>query len=129
MSVTDPTPGDPEFPRFRAAVLYHREIHMAATRKSAKRTKKRAGKRASGSRRAGAKSASKRRTKSAAKKSSGSNKKASGSKKRATRAARRTLKTVRTAGEKNWEALKSTTAQVVEGVKGTFGADDSPNGR
>ena len=65
---------------------------------------------------------SKRRTKSTAKK-------ASRSKKRPTRArsARRTLNSVRVAGEKTWEALKSTTAHVVEGVKGTFGKDE--NGR
>jgi hypothetical protein len=61
---------------------------------------------------------SKRRTKSTAKK-------ASGAKKRTTRAGstRRTLNSVRVAGEKTWEALKSTTAQMVEGVKGTFGTD------
>jgi hypothetical protein len=97
---------------------------MAGTRKSAKRTsaKKRAGKRASGSKRATAKSASKRRTKSTAKK-------ASGSKKRARRPARGPINTVRTAGEKTWDALKSTTAQVVEGVKGTFGSDENTKGR
>jgi hypothetical protein len=93
----------------------NREILMA---------KKRTVKRASAKKRAGAKPGTKRRTKSRAKK-------ASSAKKRATRArsARRTLKRVRVAGEKTWKALKSTTAQMVEGVKGTFGAEQSSNGR
>jgi hypothetical protein len=79
--------------------------------------KKRTGKRASAKKRAGAKLGSKRRTKSTAKK-------ASSSKKGRTRArSARALKTVRVAGEKTWEALKSTTAQMVEGVKGRFGAE------
>jgi hypothetical protein len=86
--------------------------------------KKRTVKRASAKKRAGAKLGSKRRTKSRAKK-------ASGAKKRTTRgrSARGTLKRVRVAGEKTWKALKSTTAQMVEGVKGTFGAEESANGR
>jgi hypothetical protein len=84
--------------------------------------KKRTAKRATGRKRAGAKTAAKRRTKSGAKKTSSA-------KKRATRAARGTLKTVRDAGEKTWEALKSTTAQVVEGVKGTFGTDEGTSRR
>lgn len=86
--------------------------------------KKRTVKRASAKKRAGAKLGSKRRTKSRAKK-------ASGAKKRTTRArsARGTLKRVRVAGQKTWKALKSTTAQMVEGVKGTFGAKESANGR
>jgi hypothetical protein len=85
--------------------------------------KKRTAKRATGRKRAGAKTA-KRRTKSTAKKTSGS-------KKRATRgrSARGPLNTVRVAGEKTWEALKSTTAQVVEGVKGTFGTDEGTSRR
>jgi hypothetical protein len=80
---------------------------MAATRKSAKRSKKRSG----------------------AKKSSRSSKKTGRSKKTATRSARGPLTKVRTAGEKTWKALKSTTAQVVEGVKGTFGTDENANDR
>jgi hypothetical protein len=99
---------------------------MAPTRKSAKRTsgKKRSVKRATAKKRAGAKPASKRRTKSTAKK-------ASRTKKRTTRArsARSPLDSVRVAGEKTWEALKSTTAQMVEGVKGTFGGEENANGR
>ena len=79
--------------------------------------KKRTAKRAS-AKRAGAK----RRTKSTAKKPSRAKKGTTRA-----RAARRTLKRVRVAGEKTWKALKSTTAHVVEGVKGTFGKDE--NGR
>jgi len=84
--------------------------------------KKRTAKRASARKGAGAKPGSKRRSKSTAKK-------ASRAKKGTTRAraARGTLKRVRVAGEKTWKALKSTTAHVVEGVKGTFGKDE--NGR
>lgn len=86
--------------------------------------KKRTAKRATAKKRAGAKPASKRRTKSTAKK-------ARSPKKKSTRArsARGPLSTVRVAGEKTWEALKSTTAQVVEGVKGTFGTEEHSNGR
>ena len=86
--------------------------------------KKRTAKRATGRKRAGTKKAAKRQTKSTAKK-------ASGSKKRATRgrSARGPLTTVRVAGEKTWEALKSTTAQVVEGVKGKFGTDEGTSSR
>src|SRR5215210_7139964 len=90
--------------------------HMAAARKSAKRTKKRAGKGASGRKGATVKSASKGRTSRSVKKQSRSSKKTSRSRK-----VRGPLTTVRTAGEKTWKALKSTTAQVVEGVRGTFG--------
>jgi hypothetical protein len=86
--------------------------------------KKRTAKRATASKRAGVKPASKRRTKSRAKK-------ASSSKKRATRkrSGRGPLSTVRVAGEKTWKALKSTTAQMVEGVKETLRTDQNPNGR
>jgi hypothetical protein len=87
---------------------------MAATRKSAKRSKKRSG----------AKKSSR-----SSKKTGRSSKKTGRSKKKATRSARGPLTTVRTAGEKTWKALKSTTAQVVEGVKGTFGTDENANGR
>jgi hypothetical protein len=44
------------------------------------------------------------------------------------RVARGGIDTVRQAGEKTWEALKSTTAQVVEGVKDKFG-DNTDRGR
>jgi hypothetical protein len=115
MSVTGPTPRVGGIPGPAARPSINREILMA---------KKRTAKRATARKRAGAKPASKRRTKSTAKK-------ASSSKKRATRArsARGPLSTVRVAGEKTWEALKSTTAQMVEGVKGTFGPEGGSNGR
>jgi hypothetical protein len=85
--------------------------------------KKRTGKKATAKKRAGATPASKRRTKSTAKK-------ASTSRKKSTRArSRGALTSVRDAGEKTWKALKSTTTQVVEGVKGTFGTEERSNGR
>ena len=73
-----------------------------ATRKSAKPTGK---KRSTGA----------TRSKSPAKKS-----RASKAGRRGTARSAKTLKTVRRAGKKTWEALKSTTAQVIEGVKSTF---------
>jgi hypothetical protein len=81
---------------------------MAATRKSAKRT---AGKkRRSASRAASKKRSTKKRTarKTASKRASKSS---------VVRAAKGGLKSVRQAGERTWETLKSTTAQVVEGVR------------
>ena len=104
MSVTGRTPVVGEHLRACRPPSTNREILMA---------KKRTAKRAS-AKRAGAK----RRTKSTAKKPSRVKKRTSRA-----RSARRTLKRVRIAGEKTWEALKSTTAQMVEGVKGTFGTD------
>ena len=104
MSVTGRTPVVGEHLRACRPPSTNREILMA---------KKRTAKRAS-AKRAGAK----RRTKSTAKKPSRAKKRTSRA-----RSARRTLKRVRVAGEKTWEALKSTTAQMVEGVKGTFGTD------
>jgi hypothetical protein len=95
---------------------------MAPTRKSAKRStgKKRSGaKRASASKRPS--SAKKRPTRKTA--STRAAKRASRKatlKRRAKQglqAARGGLKTVRKAGERTWEAVRSTTAQVVEGVK------------
>jgi hypothetical protein len=119
MSVTDPT--SPALPP-----SINREILMAATRKSAKRSsrKKRAAKGRTAKKRMAAKSGSKGRSKSSAKKAGGSKKRTSRG-----RSGRGPLNRVRAAGEKTWEALKSTTAQVVEGVKGTFGAEEHPNGR
>lgn len=96
---------------------------MAATRKSAKRTagrKRSSAKRSSAKKSAGRKAASKRRTKGTRK--AGSLKKRA---RKAVRAARGQINTVLDAGGKTWEALKSTTAQVVEGVKGTFGESSS----
>lgn len=100
---------------------------MAATRKSSKRTagKKRAGaKRTSAKKRPVRKAASKRGAKSSGTKAR--KKKAANLRRTAAKglkAARGGLDTVRQAGDKAWGALKSTTAQVVEGVKDRF--DDS----
>lgn len=97
---------------------------MAATRKSAKRTagkKRSSAKRSSAKKSTGGKASSKRRTKGPAKKVGKLKKKA----RKAVRAARGPINTVLDAGGKTWEALKSTTAQMVEGVKGTFGGDES----
>jgi hypothetical protein len=95
---------------------------MATTRKSAKRTarKKTSGrKRASAGKKAVRRKAVSRRsspkTKGARKKKKGtplSRRAAQG-----LRAARGGVKSVRQAGDKIWEALRSTTAHVVEGVK------------
>jgi hypothetical protein len=100
---------------------------MAATRKSTKRSK---GKRATGkkrvsSKRSGArKSAKSRSRKTTAKRLSKAGTARATSLKRTARqglrAARDGIDTVKLAGEKTWEALKSTTAQVVEGVKDTI---------
>ena len=92
---------------------------MAATRKSAKRTarKKRArSKPASARKRSGRKSAAKRGSKTRktrVRKTTTLKRKA----KKGLRAAREGLDTVRQAGEKTWSALRSTTSQVVEGVR------------
>ena len=59
-------------------------------------------------------------------------KRASGSSRRKTtraRSKRGALGSMRTAGEKTWEAIKSTTAHVVEGVKGRFSADENTSDR
>ena len=76
---------------------------MAASKKSAKRS--------SAKKRPAAKSS---RSKKSAPKAKAARRKL---KKRATGG----LNTVRQVGEKTWTTLKSTTAQVVEGVKDTFG--------
>jgi hypothetical protein len=110
---------------------------MAATRKTAKRTarKKRSAKRG-GAKRGGAKRGTAR--KSAARKSASRRATRGGSraKKRTSRAslkrqaekglqaARGGLDTVRQVGDRAWETLKSTTAQVVEGVKETLNRDE-----
>jgi hypothetical protein len=94
---------------------------MATTRKSAKRT---ARKKTSGRKRASAgKKAT--RTKAVSRRSSPKakavrKKKGTALRRRAAqglRAARGGVKSVRQAGDKIWEALRSTTAHVVEGVK------------
>lgn len=72
------------------------------TRKSAKGTGKRRATRAARSKSPAKKSGTGKRTRS----------KASGS--------RKALKSVRRAGKKTWDVLKSTTTQVIKGVKSTF---------
>jgi hypothetical protein len=79
---------------------------MAATRKSTKRT---AGKKRSSAKR----SSTKKRPKSKALKTTTLKRKA----RQGLRAAKSGIASVRQAGEKTWETLKSTTAQVVEGVR------------
>lgn len=110
MSVTGPTVRP-----VRPPTSINRETFMAATRKSAKRTR--------GKKRSAKAATSKKRRKST--------KKAGSSKKKSSRgrSARGPLTRVRAAGKKTWKALKSTTAHVVEGVKGTFGTEDSSDGR
>jgi hypothetical protein len=111
MSVIGPTQGQP----LTLLPFYHRETLMV---------KKRTAKRAPAKKRAGARPASKRGTKRTTKKASSSKKKTTRA-----RALRGPIARVRVAGEKTWKALKSTTAHVVEGVKGTFGTEESPDGR
>jgi hypothetical protein len=102
----------------------NREIAMAATRKSAKRgaaKKRAAAKRPSSKKPPARKSTAKRRTrKSAGTKASGLKRKA----RKGLKAARGGLNTVIQAGGKTWRSLKSTTAQVVEGVKGSLAGDE-----
>jgi hypothetical protein len=97
---------------------------MAPTRKSAKRAagKKRSAKRGSTRKRAVRKATARRGAKSrgrSRKKSSNLRRQA----KKGLQAARSGIDTVREAGDKAWSALKSTTAQVVEGVKDRLGEE------
>jgi hypothetical protein len=85
--------------------------------------KKRGSAKRSSAKKRPAKAAAKRRTKSKATKTRSLKKTA----RKGLRAARGGIKTVRQAGEKTWEALRSTTAQVVEGVKDKFGDDSDRN--
>jgi hypothetical protein len=78
--------------------------------------KKRGSAKRSSAKKRPAKAAAKRRTKARATKTRSLKKTA----RKGLRAARGGIDTVRQAGEKTWEALKSTTAQVVEGVKEKF---------
>lgn len=89
---------------------------MAATRKSTKRAagkKRSSAKRSSTKKRPTRKAASRGRTKSRALKTTTLKRNA----RKGLRAAKGGIDTVRQAGEKTWEALKSTTAHVVEGVR------------
>jgi hypothetical protein len=89
---------------------------MAATRKSTKRTagkKRSSAKRSSTKKRAGRKSASNGRAKSKALKTATLKRRA----RKGLKAAKGGIESMRQVGERTWETLKSTTAQVVEGVK------------
>jgi hypothetical protein len=107
-----------------APVHVNREIAMAATRKSAKRgaAKKRAAAKRPSSRKSPARKSTAKRgaRKSAGAKTSGLKRKA----RKGLKAARGGLNTVIQAGGKTWRSLKSTTAQVVEGVKGSLAGDE-----
>jgi hypothetical protein len=102
---------------------------MAGPKKSAKRgaAKKRgAPKRKSAKKKAGGKRSSKRGAgKTAALKGAKLRRQA----RKGLKAARGGLDTVLQAGEKTWKTLKSTTAQVVEGVKDTFVAEPRSTSR
>ena len=117
---------------------------MARTRKSAKRAgKKRSGvKRASAKKRSTRKTASRRGAKTARRgvrktAKRGTRKTAKRGTRKATlkrraeqglRAARGGINTVRQAGERTWDVLKSTTSQVVEGVRERLGEDSTADG-
>jgi hypothetical protein len=93
---------------------------MAATRKSAKRTTR---KKRSGARRASAKKRPVRKpgSKRGSKKNSTRSRRRTnlkGKAQKGLRVARQGMDTVRQAGERSWEVLKSTAGQVVEGVRG-----------
>jgi hypothetical protein len=101
---------------------------MAPTRKSAKRS---AGKKRSGAKRASARKRPSSAKKRSTRKNAGSRVAKRGGRKtslkrraqKGIKAARGGLETVVQAGERTWEALRSTTAQVVEGVKDRLGED------
>jgi hypothetical protein len=96
---------------------------MAATRKSAKRSaakKRAAAKRPSSKKQPARKATSKRRGKKFAAPKTTSLKRQA---KKGLKAARGGLDSVLQAGEKTWETLKTTTTNVVEGVKETFAGD------
>jgi hypothetical protein len=86
------------------------ETVMAARKKSAKRT---SAKKKKPARKAASKTGSRKSAKATASKPRS---------RKASKTARGGLNTMRQVGEKTWETLKSTTAQVVEGVKETFGS-------
>lgn len=96
---------------------------MAATRKSAKRTAGKKGKSAKGSsakKRPARKAAAKGRVRGGAPKAA-----LKRTARKGLRAAQEGIDTVRQAGEKTWEVLKSTTTQVVEGVRDRFGDESN----
>lgn len=98
---------------------------MAARKKSAKRS---GGKKSGSAKRATAKKPSRkaspnRRTKSTKTTRSKKGSALSRAVRKRSKAGRGALNTVLQAGEKTWRTLKSTTAQVVEGVKETLGGE------
>ncbi len=101
---------------------------MATTRKSTKRAgkKRRGAKRASAKKRSTRKTASRRGTKAAKRGSRKPTLKRRA--KKGLRVAREGLDTVRQAGERTWEVLKSTTSQVVDGVRERLGEDSTADG-
>ncbi|HEY9015745.1 MAG TPA: hypothetical protein VIM84_11855 [Gemmatimonadales bacterium] len=108
-------------PADSASRLYHYEDAMASTRKSAKRSSRKKGKttkRAAARKRPARKAAARRRGKA-----SGTLKRRA---KRGLAVAREGIDTVRQAGERTWETLKSTTAHVVEGVRERLGEESGP---
>jgi hypothetical protein len=80
--------------------------------------KKRTGKKGTAKKRAGTRAT--KRAKSGKKKTGTARKKSSRA-----RSKPGPLGSMRVAGEKTWQALKSSTARMVEGVKDTFGTDES----
>jgi hypothetical protein len=99
---------------------------MAATRKSAKRAagkKRKSAKRSSAKKRPARKAAAKGRARRGTAKGAALKRTAKRTAQKGLRAAREGIDTVRQAGEKTWGVLKSTTTQVVEGVKDRFGEE------
>jgi hypothetical protein len=99
---------------------------MAATKKSAKRSarkKRKSAKRPSAKKRPARKAVAKGRTRRRAPKSAALKRTA----KKGLRVAQEGIETVRQAGEKTWGVLKSTTTQVVEGVRDKLGQDSDRN--
>lgn len=86
----------------------------------ATRRKRASAKRSSAKKRPARKAASKSRTRARTAK-------ATSLKRKGLRAAKGGLKTVRQAGEKTWNVLRSTTAQVVEGVKDRLSDESDRN--
>lgn len=99
-------------PAARLSTHLDRGDHMATTRKRTGK-KRPAAKRSSAKKRPVRKAATKRGSKKRVSRATSLKRKA----RKGLRVARGGINTVRQAGEKTWEALKSTTAQVVEGVK------------
>ena len=97
---------------------YLYEAHMAATRKRTGARKRSRSKGASAKKRPARKAASRRGGRSrSAKKSSRRNSNLKRQARKGLRAAKGGIKTVRQVGERTWEVLKSTSAQVVGGVR------------